>query len=260
MTRAGYVIHAPGFMVRARGGPGRVALLPLAALVWCAAGCTSQPLPPQLRDLDGDGIIRVACLGDSNTTSGWPHPGRKRWCLIAGRELARRARSCGWPPVELFEVAVGGAGLTPPAARRNWSWARPQLQRARRMRADAIAAAFGTLDIGREHHAPKDVVRGYDTLARHARPLPTFVALIPPLLGTARVPDPHIAETNTLLRQHFAPGQLLDFSAGMDTRVLDPDGVHVSAAGQVQRAAVAIRTLEAALTAAYGPCHSSQTP
>jgi hypothetical protein len=72
------------------------------------SGAAASELPA-IRDVDGDGAARIACIGDSNTMSSWQRtaPGgferEEGWCEQLGRLFAPRP---GWKTVN---VGLGGA-------------------------------------------------------------------------------------------------------------------------------------------------------
>src|SRR5262245_44938495 len=120
-------------------------LLLLLLTVPLCAGC--------LTDRDADGIITVACLGDSNTDprltptdaagTGWQIP----WCDLLERQDVRLAvaGAYGLPtvlPVRFVPYANFGAM----ACSRPDSWvdAEAQMNNALDQHADVIIAAFGT--------------------------------------------------------------------------------------------------------------------
>lgn len=66
------------------------------------AGCVPQ-------DIDHDGVIRIACVGDSITAAGWVPPGGEsgpnRWCEYA----AAQCTTIGSVPTQFYNFGIGGA-------------------------------------------------------------------------------------------------------------------------------------------------------
>src|SRR5262249_26097624 len=119
-------------------------LLPF--VLGAAVACTSSA---GVHDVNGDGRVVVACLGDSNTESRWPPPYTpKSWEMAA--ETAP-----GWTFVT---HAVGGATVTRPTD--DHSFADRQLDLALADRPDAVVLAFGTNDVRAGRTTP-EVIAAY---------------------------------------------------------------------------------------------------
>ncbi len=169
-------------------------------------------------DVDGDGLYRLACLGDSNTAPFWP---ARKWCeQLSGLLLDRHFAT--------LNLAVPGATVTSTPA----AGAGAQLDAALASGVDAVVAAFGTNDVfwGRR---PTEIRDAYLALAARAAAagLAFYVATTPPIVGGC----PACAETNELLRAAF-PGRVLDFDTGFTARHFVRDGYHVNQDGQDLRA------------------------
>jgi lysophospholipase L1-like esterase len=177
----------------------------------------------------------LVCLGDSNTSAGWPAPEDIRWCEMLGEfpELAG---------TRIDNLARGGAELR--REETAWPNADLQLDMARALgRPDVIVLAFGTNDI-RTGRSPRAVAHGYAALTRRAEAAGAIVytALTPPVhwpLPDAEKTNAKVDELNALLRASVAPGRLLDFHTGFTAEYFDRDGLHVNAEGQRKRALVA---------------------
>jgi lysophospholipase L1-like esterase len=185
-----------------------------------------------VRDVNGDGRVVIACLGDSNTEWRWPPPYTPKWCEMAAETMP------GWTFVN---HAVGGATVTKP--RDDHSFADRQLDQALADAPDAVVLAFGTNDVRTGRSTPEVVAAYRAAVARvTAQGALVFVALAPPLFP----PEPERADAltalNAALRAEFAD-RLIDFASGMGRDDFEPDGIHPNAAGQHKRAAAALRVL-----------------
>jgi lysophospholipase L1-like esterase len=187
-----------------------------------------------VRDMNGDGRIVVACLGDSNTETHWPTPNSPKWCEFAAAQIT------GWT---FTNHAVGGSTVTRPATPR--SWAEPQLEAALAADApDAVVLAFGTNDV-RAGRSTAEIIDAYRAAVGRVESsgILAFVALAPPSFP----PEPDHADTlaalNAALRGTFPASQIIDFHAGMTGNDFGPDGLHPNDAGQHKRAAAAMRVL-----------------
>lgn len=201
----------------------------LAALA-LAAACAA---PAGVRDVNGDGRVVVACLGDSNTEHRWPPPYTPKWC-----ELAAAAR----PAWTFANHAVGGATVTP-AAR----WAGPQLDAALAADAapDAVVLAFGTNDV-RAGRPTDAIVAAYRDAVRRveASGALAFVALAPPIHPPEPAHADALAALNAALRRALPAARLVDFARDMPPARFEADGLHPNADGQRVRAAAALRALD----------------
>ncbi len=157
------VVMGPGDRTAPRRArPRRIAgvlglLLVLRALTACERGAT-------IRDLDGDGMIRVACRRRLEHRRDVAR--RRSLTLVRARRAAERAleRGVRWPPLAFLNVARGGATVTDPGI--DWPWAGVQRDQARSWHADLAIAAFGTNDLRVLHRDPAAVVEGYRDFVR----------------------------------------------------------------------------------------------
>jgi lysophospholipase L1-like esterase len=199
-----------------------------------ALGIVACGGPRGVRDVNGDGRVVVACLGDSNTERHWPTPNSRKWCELA---------AAGAPDWTFGNYAVGGTTVTPPIDEHGWVG--PQLDAALAENApDAVVLAFGTNDV-RFGRATAEVVDAYRAAIRRveaARAL-AFVALAPPMFAPEPDHGAALAELNAALRAAFPAPRLIDFDAGMSRDDFEPDGIHPTPAAQQKRAAAALRVL-----------------
>jgi lysophospholipase L1-like esterase len=209
-----------------------MAVVHLLLLLVFAIACSR---PAVVRDVNGDGRVVIACLGDSNTESRWPPPYTPKWCEIAAETM---------PDWTFVNHAVGGATVTQRPD--DHSFADRQLDGALADAPDAVVLAFGTNDVRAGRSTPEIVAAYRAAVARvTARGALAFVAGAPPLFP----PEPEHAEAlaalNAALRAEFAD-RLIDFASDMGRDDFEPDGVHPNAAGQRKRATAALHVLRPA--------------
>lgn len=234
--------------------PTLLVALAVAGSAGRAAGATSVNA-----DVNGDGRVVLACLGDSNTYADWQFkqhegfPKGRGWCEQLAEYLG--------PTVVLWNLATPGAT----AVRNQWPDLPPdvlfsgfsQIEQALALdRPDIVLVAFGTNDVLPDHAAdPATILAAHCEIAARARAAGALV-----LVATAPKPQPThdreyrrspetLARFNELLRASFTPDAVLDFEA-----LLEPedyfDDLHMNAAGQYKRAQEAKRKIEAALSPA----------
>ena len=192
-------------------------------------------------DVNGDGQVVVACLGDSN--SAFPFG---MYCeqlavqypdVVFVSYAVPGSRAIGGTDDGLSQIAEAAAGANGPPA-------------------DVVLLAFGTNDIGGGGISASEVADRIDTLVTAAADagMPALVATIPPRFvaraegDTVCTPNasatPVIEATNALIRERTEPLWLVDFDSGFVCPThFFPDGVHMSAAGvelRTERAAAAI--------------------
>lgn len=195
---------------------------------------------PRLPDVDHDGVVRIACLGDSLTQDGWPTGAETRWCTRAGALASAdggAARRTVWT-----SYGAGGATVCDPGV--TWPWAQPQLASALAHGADVIVAAFGTNDIGVFDRPPAAIVACYRALAAQVTGgRAFFVALTPPVYLPDGGTDARVDALNAAIRAAFPAEQVLDFHSGMGPELYAPGGKHLNDAGQAERARRAVAAL-----------------
>jgi len=224
--------------------------------VACAALPAAARLPDAV-DRNRDGEIVIACLGDSNTASGWQagvdggFPSEYGWCEQLS-PLLEDSR------VRVLNFGIGGATMSPNPLRSKpeigvFLSGLEQLDYALVTEPiDVVMAAFGTNDVVLPHGGrPEDIVDYHNRAFRRARShgLLAFVATVPPAFlnpKTGRIHRPldAIRLTNELLRETFPRRVLLDFERNM-RRQKYLDHLHMNAAGQAVRAREARRRLVA---------------
>jgi lysophospholipase L1-like esterase len=188
-------------------------------------------------DVNQDGTIVIACLGDSNT---WPFSGHCESIAAAN------------PGLSILNYAVPGtsAGGGPPDG------GVYQIARAKagdpangKLPADIVVLAFGTHDIGGNGSiSPMVMADRIDVLKAAAAELgmPAFVASIPPRVNRRDEGAPCVANpgatpvinaANYLIQQRTAPLWFIDYHTGFSCPAhFISDGVHINAAGGALRA------------------------
>lgn len=191
-----------------------------------------QPPPPvRFRDANGDGVFRLACLGDSNTAKG-PTP---KWCEILAALIDDRR----------FEVVnLGWGGATVCENLRFKSDAAQQMEQALAAEADAVVLAFGTNDSLQGRRAEESLA-AYQAQADVALTagLDVFVAETPPMGGCIDEGCGAVWRLNGFLADAF-PGRVVDFFTGFGNEMFGAfDLIHLNAAGQMLRAERALAVI-----------------
>jgi len=211
----------------------------------------------RLRDRDGDGVLRIACLGDSNSCIGDPFacgPVQSLCSLL--QELSPRIATLDGEvlPAEFVSYAWAGTTVCENPKSRGHLGARPQYTVSRDRvdpgPADAAVIAFGTNDYGVLRKSPAEIARCYRELVNEADRdgIPVWVGFTPPVaawtsfkpeyLAALALRNRHAEETNQLLRRTFPVHLLVDFSSNFgDLELfLDNDPLHFNNVGQRMRA------------------------
>lgn len=247
--------NADGTLLGAMVRRAAMAVFGWLALVTAAAG--SEALPSGL-DRNQDGQIVIACLGDSNTASGWQasyeggFPPELGWC----EQLRALMKDEG---TRVVNLGLGGASVSPRA-----NQAVPEILAffsgidqfeyvVEAEPVDVVLLAFGTNDVLPQVNGdPESILDHYNLLWRRGRSrgLLVFVAMTPPVFPhrrTGRLPRSRamLAETNEWLARTFPSLYRLAFDADVDEGDF-MDHVHLNARGQTKRAREAHRALVAA--------------
>ena len=210
----------------------RFGLLALMAAL-CLPGCI-------LRDVDQNGTLVVAVVGDSNSISfavnAWPEQLPAR--LPSGG--AWRGPDLVTEPFDYANFAVPSTGVCNDGG----TWGAVQLAQAQAAHADVILDAFGDLT---GSHTAAEYIACHQAVVAAAAPLKVFIAtthhVCPPFEDTAR--NAVIDETNALIRASFPAQVIIDFDTGFDCAIhMWWDGVHLNQAGQDLRAERAVEALK----------------
>jgi lysophospholipase L1-like esterase len=202
-----------------------------------------------IRDVDGDGVTRIACVGDSNTQSIWQGevPGGfepdQGWCEQLEGLLARHDR-------KTVNAGLGGTrAVQDPSIAPGWSGAVHLAYALDELDPDAVILAYGTNDLSRSHATPPEVVEALRSL--HAmsteRNVFAFIALTPPLPARDAAFNARVRELNALIREAFPPATVIDFWSNFEAGDFFEDGIHLNASGQTKRARAAAAAIERAL-------------
>ena len=215
----------------------------LACLVAAAAGCSSLPD----WDVDGDGVVRLAILGDSNSFA----MNRDCWAPKLARTLATLEPG-RW---QVREYARLGASIT---------WARSNPRNPRKFsgetqvtqaletfpRMDVAILAFGTNDFLHQGRSPAEIVDGYRTAIERLRGAGARVLLAytPPCYAGAHQAVPacdrvQIEALNDLLDAESPDVPKIDFWSWVTPADLMPDQVHFTAQGHDKRRDAALAVL-----------------
>ncbi|MEK7630886.1 MAG: GDSL-type esterase/lipase family protein [Patescibacteria group bacterium] len=202
--------------------------------IYLATGNNTQELqvvnplvPLRILDINNDGIIRIGCLGDSNTFN-WS---RARWCDFLVQQIAVQT------PVGNNSPAFTGATVTHNPKGGLWD-AYGQMPMVLAAGVDVIILPFGTNDINLFHRTPEEIVAAYseNKATAEAAGFPVFIALTPPLQdGILGIPQPEREATNNLIKQTFPSEYIIDFSSTMIPEDYG-DLVHMNNYGQFERA------------------------
>ena len=186
--------------------------------------------PVGFADLDGDGVYRLGCVGDSNTSL---VSGLKKWC-----EIIRDGFSD--PDFAVINVAVNGATVNPNL--RFTSDATMQMAEVLSQAPDLLVLAFGTHDVfqGRTPQQIHDAYLAQQPTA-DAAGVPFYVATTPPIIGCPNC-TPGIEQGNDMLRATFA-GRVVEFYTGFGADEFNPDHYHLNSVGQQLRAERALEVL-----------------
>jgi hypothetical protein len=202
-----------------------------------------HPASAQIRLHDGnhDGVLVVACVGDSNT---WD-PDHDRWCSLVARKVKHLPVDGQTLPVRFVNYSFWGAPLCetprvdlfPPTGKTLVRFARSD-------HADVVILAMGTNDFQRLEVSPPRFLHCLDTVVRHNPGMGFFVATIPQLYDPHVTCGERIREANAdLVAAGYA---VIDFDHGFPMPLFLADGVHLGREGQELRAKRVIAALKLA--------------
>jgi lysophospholipase L1-like esterase len=198
-----------------------------------------EPETLRFRDNNGDGMLQLACVGDSNTvgnTNVWP----SSWCHWVAEEVLNSSFTTK-------SYSVIGAGIES-------AWpdkaGATLLAKALEENPDAVVFALGSNDLPhlRPDHLAEDIrfrVSRLQALVAAAEETgaQTFVALLPP-----RFDRQHPAGArdlfNEAIRANWSPHEILDFDSGFDSSDFGSDGLHFTGIGHAKRALRAAEFLQ----------------
>ena len=192
-------------------------------------GCCRQA------DIDHDGVVRIYCLGDSNTDAVWKGmnwPYTPRWCEKTAA-LCGHIRSGGAAlPAEFTNVGYWGS--TARDQHRFWRDAPWQVGAAAKGRADGVVMLFGTNDITGLGATPAQLVADLAAACARNPALPCYVGTQPATLGENVNPTPWADAIRAQFGQHA-----IDMTTGIVP--VAPGNYHIDDASQ-DRIADRVRT------------------
>jgi lysophospholipase L1-like esterase len=198
------------------------------------------PLPEDragvLADRNGDGLIVVGCLGDSNTQIIPLRP--RNWCEML-RDLM---------PEHGFATVNRGEGGATAVSEGSMIHAADHLDYALAYdRVDAVVMAYGTNDLLIARASPEEVVAAYRSFRTraHAAGVDFFVALASPLLRELDSSGTGVEILNAEIAKAFHEKEIIDFFSDMQPDDYE-DEIHLRDSGQAKRAAAAWKVLKAA--------------
>jgi lysophospholipase L1-like esterase len=185
----------------------------------------------RLRDGNGDGVIRLACVGDSNSVA-VPDIRPMSWCAVLGEEVWRT-------DFEVVNPSVVGAGLRSLGESQRGA---VLLDRALAEQPDAVLLALGTNDLDYFHadDVAGDAVDRVGKMREFEKKVLAagaefFVALVPPRYDDGGPPGA-LEAFNAEIRGTWPSEQVLDFHSAIPRRFLRADGLHFTGPGQAERA------------------------
>jgi len=196
--------------------------------------------PTAIRDRDGDGVVTVTCIGDSNTST--PNPATlPRWCERLGALLDGATE--GGVTELTWETVNRGI----PATYADADWVSNALADGR---PDVMIFAFGTNDL-RLPRTPQQVIEIYGHMMQRAwqAGVRAFVATTPEYYVQHGPPadctlgnPAGVAALNALVVETFAP-DVVDFHGGIVCPDDVPDWLHFTPSGHDKRARAAFDVL-----------------
>jgi hypothetical protein len=181
-------------------------------------------------DRTGDGFVRIAGCGDSNSDNLTAAGSGVGWQIHAQRQLNRKQ----WQVVPL---GAGGAVISSYGVPAFAGWT--QVHTAiNHLNAEMVVLAFGTNDLGVLASFPGSIAVQYQiTVASiEAAGVRALVATTPfnPSSDTAAYINA-VSSLNTLLRATFPARQIVDFDSWCTAAHFKTDIIHLNTAGQVER-------------------------
>lgn len=184
------------------------------------AGCCI----PALRDIDGDGVIRIVAFGDSNTQVGWQP--FDNWC-----EKLQDMVPANWEIVCQTPYGLGGATAIDNPIDWDLSF---QVDEALAVGEafDAAIFAYGTNDMNHDV-STFDILAAYEAARIRLGNRTVFIATTPYRLDHQHAT--RLLELNVEIRARYSVNEWVNFDSGFD--VLDyADNLHLSESGHQKRA------------------------
>ena len=213
-------------------GTARLVRASVMILLTVAVACSASRA--RVSDLNGDGVTRIACLGDSNTDTRPQITGRISWCDTLGDLVAGN----GWSTIN---GAAAGARVVDIGSL--------HLATALTRDPDIVVMAYGTNDLGVNSVAT--IVAKYAALKQQleAGGRSAMIALTPPTLPGTMINgvafNGVVTQLNEAILAAFPSQTVIDFYTpmllpnGSINGALYDDSIHMNTAGQNARAASA---------------------
>jgi len=199
-----------------------------------AVGCSKDRSP--LTDRNGDGVVSLVCLGDSNSAARGPSPS---WCDRLRADLP------AWSITNrsaVYSTATDPSPGVPPLFN-----SRNQLATVlATTQPDGIVLAYGTNDVIQRKPVDEVVAAYRDRCAEAAAAnVRCWVALTPPMGGAWAEYEPAVEQLNAALRTAFPADNLIDFFDGIayPADFGGIDGIHLGDSAQRKRLVVARKAL-----------------
>jgi lysophospholipase L1-like esterase len=184
-----------------------------------------------VKDHNGDGVITVLCVGDSNTDTGGKADSPK-WCEFVAQHHPD------------WKFVNGGVARAKAAGDCLFCGHTLLASALESVNADVVILALGTNDMQKPSGEAVDALLSLRNRAAQTH-ADVLIATIPPVFyENAATVSERIDAANALLAQHVAPARLVDFFSDMRREDFYPDGLHINASGQHKRAVAVEKALK----------------
>ncbi|MDP1688524.1 MAG: GDSL-type esterase/lipase family protein [bacterium] len=193
-----------------------------------------------IRDLNGDGVVKISALGDSNTTiyATWIP-----WPLSLISELGKAG-------VNWTILPRGIYGSTAVSSTSTQDYFHADVQLANTLvndRPDYVVLAYGTNDI-RGGYSIDSIIAAYQSLQAQAEAggARAFIAFTPqyyPPIENYSILNNLVSQLNDRLIQTFPKENVIDFNSVVSQDDYISDGLHIGTMGQKKRANATFRKL-----------------
>lgn len=181
-------------------------------------------------DNNGDGLLTLGCVGDSNTFFQWIYPAS--WCQVVDDAIYDERF------VTTLHAGLGATAQDKPTSTNDAYFL---LQQAIDAGDDAAILAFGTNDVA--FFDPSNVWAGawnvllayldLDQIAQSAG-VTLYIGLTPPRLHPSTPPG-SVEAVNALVQAAFPPERVIDFYGGFGAGDLESDQIHLTLQGKIKR-------------------------
>ncbi len=181
-------------------------------------------------DNNGDGLLKLGCIGDSNTFFQWTYPAS--WCQVVDDAIYDERF------VTSLHAGLGATAQDKPGVDNDAFFF---LQQAIAAGDDAAILAFGTNDVA--FFDPSNVWAGalnvllayldLDEIAQAAG-VTLYIGLTPPRLHP-NTPPGSVEAVNTLVQAAFPADRVIDFYGGFGATDLESDQIHLTLQAKIKR-------------------------